>query len=47
MSDNIIQAYYNALSIIAECHDQANPIHLPKIARDALDWEGTDDEVNE
>ena len=47
MSDNIIQAYYNALSIIAECHDQANPIHLRRIARDALDWEGGDEEVVE
>ena len=47
MSDNIIQAYYNALSIIAECHDQANPIHLRRIAKDAIDWEGSDDEVDE
>ena len=47
MSDNIIQAYNNALSIIAECHDQANPIHLRRIARDALDWESVDEEVDE
>ncbi len=47
MSDNIIQAYYNALSIISECHDQANPMHLRRIAKDALDWEGIGDEVDE
>ena len=47
MSDNIIQAYYNALSIISECHDQANPMYLRRIAKDALDWEGISDEVDE
>jgi hypothetical protein len=51
MSDNIIrkyiETYYNALKIISECHDQANPIHLRRIAKDAIDWEGSDDEVDE